>query len=158
MTDDREKTFKKDVIESLNKAEGLLQQSLPKIAQLIKNFDAVERAKAISDPKNFETIGQGLMKLADAILIPREVIKHAASDFQLKDLFSRIEAFIAKANPAFMDLFSKKAIPAEAPTKEPSKKSRVKKPRSKKKGEKMASKKVPPKRKTKRSPKRKLLR
>ena len=156
MPDQKGKTLKRDVIESLNKAKGLLQQSLPEIAKLIKNFDVVERARKISDSINIETITEGGKKLIDATLIPREVIKHAASDFQLNDLFSKIEAFIAKDSPASVDMRSKEELPTEAPTKETSKKPRVKKPQSKKRRFKEAvSKKVIPKSKTKRSLKRK---
>jgi hypothetical protein len=152
MTDDNEKTLKRDVIDSLNKATKFLQKSLPELAKLIKTFDVVERTRKISDRKNIETISEGLMKVADAILIPREVLKHAASDFQLNELFSKIETFIAKANPAFVEMFSKEVVPTEAPTQESTKKPHVKKPRSKKEShKKTASKKVPPKRKAKRS-------
>jgi wyosine [tRNA(Phe)-imidazoG37] synthetase (radical SAM superfamily) len=149
MTADKEKTANRGAIESLIKAKVLLQQSLPEIAKLIKTFDVVERARKLSDPKNIETISEGVKKLADATLVPREIIKHAASDFQLKDLFSTIERFIAKANPAFVDMLSKEVVPKEAPTKEPSKTPRVKKLRSKRKSlKKAASKKARPQKKT----------
>ena len=111
MTDDKEKALKREIIESLNKARGFLQQSLPEIAKVIKTFDVVERVREISNSKNIETISEGVKKLADATLIPREVIKHAASDFQLNDLFSKIQAFVGKANPAFADLFSNEVVP-----------------------------------------------
>jgi hypothetical protein len=157
MTDDNEKTLKRDVIDSLSKARGFLQQSLPEIAKLIKRFDMVERAQKISDSKNIETISEGVKKLFDAAVIPREVIKHAASDFQLKDLFSKIEAFIARANPTFVAMFSKEALLTEAPTKEPLIKPRVKKSQSKKeRREKTVSKKLIPRSKAKRSRKEKM--
>lgn len=155
MTNDKNKPPKTDVIESLNKARGFLQQSLPEIAKLIKTFDVVERARKISNSKNIEAISEGVKKLADATLIPRDVIKHAASDFELNELFSKIEAFIAKASPAFLDMFSKEVVPKKAPTKEPSKKPRVKRTRLKRKVLKKAvSKRARPKSKTKRSSKR----
>jgi hypothetical protein len=162
MNDDKKKTFKKGVIESLYKVNGLLQQSLLEIAQLIKNVDVVGTAKKISDPKKIESIGDGLKKLADADF-PRVMIKHAISDFQLKDLFSTVEAFIAKVNPASVDMPSKETLPKEISTNEtlskeaPSEKVRVKKPRSKKiSPKKTVSKKTPSKKKTKRSFKRKV--
>jgi hypothetical protein len=37
MINNKKKSFKKDVIESHNKADGLVQQSLLELAQLVKN-------------------------------------------------------------------------------------------------------------------------
>jgi hypothetical protein len=45
MTDDKKKAFKKNVIESPNKANGLLQQSLLEIAQLTKYVDTLGQCR-----------------------------------------------------------------------------------------------------------------
>src|ERR1039458_890641 len=156
MTNDHKKTFKGDVIERLNKAKGRLQQSVPEIRQLIKTSHVVETARKIIDPKNIERISDGLKKLADANL-PHTIIKQAVIDFQLKDLFAKAEALVAKANPIIAKMFSKDPLPTEMPTNEtssnetPSKKVRLKKPPSKETRLKnTASKKTPSKKKTKR--------
>jgi hypothetical protein len=138
MTDEQEKTFKRDVVESLNKLKGRSQQSVPEIRQLIKTSDVVETARKIIDQKNIEWISDGLKKLANANL-PRAIIKQAVIDFQLKDLFAKAEELVAKANLTFANIFSKDAPPTETSTNEtssnetPSKKARLKKTPSKKK-------------------------
>lgn len=114
MINDHEKTFKRDVIERLNKAKGRLQQSVPEIRQLIKKSDVVETARKISDPKNIERINNGLKKLADANL-PQAIIKQAVIDFQLKDLFAKAESLVVKASAIFAKMFSKEGRPMRSP-------------------------------------------
>jgi hypothetical protein len=162
MTDDQGKTFKKDVIDRLDKAKGRLQQSFPEIQQLIKTSNVLEAARKIIDPTNIERISDGLKKLSDAEL-PQSIFKQFASDLQLKDLLAKAEALVAKANLTFAKTVSKDTIPTEpftndTPSKEsPSKKAGLKKTLSKEaRLKKMVSKKTPSKKKTKRSFKRKV--
>ena len=133
MTDDQEKTFKKDVIERFDKAKGRIQQSFPEIQQLIKTSNVVEAARKIIDPAH-------------------SIFKQFASDIQLKDLLAKAEALVAKANLTFAKTVSKDALPTETFSerrlranhlqrklelkKTPSKKTRLKKTVSKKNAEK----------------------
>jgi hypothetical protein len=157
MTDDQEKTFKRDFIERLNKVKGLLQQSVPEIRELIKTSDVVETARKLIDPKNIEKISEGLKKLADAKL-PQATIKQAVIDFQLNDLVAKAEELVAKANLTLVKIFSKDTLPTETPPNEtPTKKVHLKKAPSKKtRLKKTVSKKTPSKKKTKWSYKRKV--
>ena len=162
MTDDQEKTLKRDVIERFNKARGRLQQSVPEIRQLIKTSDVVETARKIIDPKNIEKVRDELKKLADANL-PCAVIKQAVIDFQLKDLIAKAEALVATANLTFSKMFSKETPSTEPPTHEtssnktPPKKTRSKKAPPKETSVKKAvSKKTLSRKKTKRAFKRKV--
>jgi hypothetical protein len=144
MTNVKKRAVKRGIIESPNKANGLLQQSLLEIAQLLKNANVVEKAIKIIDPKNIESISDGLKKLVDAEF-PRIMIKHAISDFQLNDIASTVKAFIEKADSA--------ATSNEMSSKDTSsKKVRAKKPLSKKISfNKKGSKKTPLKKKPRRS-------
>jgi hypothetical protein len=125
MTDDQGKTFKKDVIDRLDKAKGRLQQSFPEIQQLIKTSNVLEAARKIIDPTNIR-ISDGLKKLSDAEL-PQSIFKQFASDLQLKDLLAKAEALVAKANLTFAKTVSKDTIPTEPFTNDtPSKESTLK--------------------------------
>ena len=157
MTDDQGKTFKKDVIERLDKAKGRFQQSFPEIQQLIKTSNVVEAARKIIDPTNIEKISDGLKKLADAKL-PQSIFKQFASDIQLKDLLAKAEALVAKTNLTFAKTVSKDTLPAETPPNESAaKKAGLKKtPSTKTRLKKTVSKKVLSKKKKKRSIKRRV--
>jgi hypothetical protein len=109
MADDQEKAFKKEFMERLDKAKGRLQQSFPEIQQLIKTSKVVEVARKIVDPA-------------------QSIFKQFADDIQLKDLFVKAEALIAKSNLTVTKTISNdtpptKTFPNETPAHElPSKK------------------------------------
>lgn len=157
MTDNQDKTFKRDFIERLNKVKGLLQQSVPEIREIIKKSDVIETARKIIDPMNIEKISEGLKKLAGAKL-PQATVKQAVIDFQLIDLVAKAEELVAKANLTFVKIFSKDTLSTETlPNETPTKKVRLKKaPSEKTHLKKTVSKKTPPKKRTKRSSKRKV--
>jgi hypothetical protein len=94
MTDDQEKAFKKDLMERLEKTKGRLQQSFPEIQQLIKTSNAVEVARKIIDPA-------------------QSIFKQFADDIQLKDLFAKAEALVAKASLTVTKTVSRDAPPTE---------------------------------------------
>src|SRR5262245_26941744 len=95
MTDDQERTFKKEFMERLDKAKGLLQQSFPEMQQLIKTSNVIEVARKIIDPA-------------------QSIFKQFADDIQLKDLFVKAEALVANANLTFAKTISKEAPPTQA--------------------------------------------
>jgi hypothetical protein len=138
-----------------------LQQSFPEIQQLLKTYDVIGTARKIIDSKNFEKISNGLRKLADTKL-PHSIIKQAASDLQLKDLFAKAEALFAKANLTLSKDVSNESLPTQTPpndetssTVSPSKKAGLKKtPSRKTELQQTVSKKMPSKKKTKRALKR----
>jgi hypothetical protein len=119
MTDDQEKAFKKDLMERLEKTKDRLQQSFPEIQQLIKTSNAVEVARKIIDPA-------------------QSIFKQFADDIQLKDLFAKAEALVAKASLTVTKTVSRDApptetFPSETPAnKLPSRKASLKKAPSKK--------------------------
>ena len=144
MTDDQEKSFKKDLIERLDKAKGRLQQSFPEIQQLIKTSNVVVAAGKIIDPA-------------------QSIFKQFANDIQLKDLLAKAEALVARANLTITKTVSKdtsltETFPNETPTNElPSKKAVLKKAPSKEVRQKKPLKeKAPSKKKTKSPLKRKI--
>ena len=118
MTDDQETVFKKDLMERLEKTKGRLQQSFPEIQQLIKTSNTVEVARKIIDPA-------------------QSIFKQFADDIQLKDLFAKAEALVAKASLTVTKTVSRDApptetFPSETPAnKLPSKKASLKKAPSK---------------------------
>jgi hypothetical protein len=146
MTDDQENAFKKDLMERLDKAKGRLQQSFPEIQQLIKTSNAGEIARKIIDPA-------------------QSIFKQFADDIQLKDLFVKAEALVAKASLTVTKTVSRDApptetFPNETPAKKsPSRKASLKKVPSKEvRPKKPLKKKAPSKKKTKSPLKRKMKR
>jgi hypothetical protein len=95
MTGDQGKTLKEEFIDRLEKAKGRLQQSFPEIQQRVKTSSAVEVARKIIDPA-------------------QSIIKQFADDIQLKGLFAKAEALVARANPTFSKAVSKDIPPTEA--------------------------------------------
>ena len=94
MTDDQEKSLKKEFIERFDKAKGRLRQSFPEIQQLIKTSNVVEAARKIIDPAH-------------------SIFQQFASDIQLKDLLAKAQALLAKADLTFAKAVSKDAVQAE---------------------------------------------
>lgn len=95
MTGDQGKTLKEEFIDRLEKAKGRLQQSFPEIQHRVKTSSAVEVARKIIDPA-------------------QSIIKQFADDIQLKGLFAKAEALVARANPTFSKAVSKDISPTEA--------------------------------------------
>ena len=95
MTGDQGKTLKEEFIDRLEKAKGRLQQSFPEIQQRVKTSSAVEVARKIIDPA-------------------QSIFKQFADDIQLKGLFAKAEALVARANPTFSKAVSKDIPPMEA--------------------------------------------
>src|SRR4249919_4082393 len=95
MADDHRKTLKEEFTDRLEKAKGRLQQSFPEIRQSIKTSGAVEAARKIIDPA-------------------QSIFKQFADDIQLKGLFAKAEALVARANPTFSKAVSKDIPPMEA--------------------------------------------
>jgi hypothetical protein len=120
MINDREKTFKRDVVERLNRAKDRLQQSVPEMRQLIRAFDVVGTAKKIIGPEKIK-------KFADATF-RHDKLKQAAVDFQLKNLFAKAKALVAKTN-----LTPAQKFPVETASTERPQRKRVKKRRRRKK-------------------------
>ena len=87
MTDDQENSFKRDVIERLNKAKDCLQQSGPEMRKLISASGVFETAKKIIHSKNIERISDGLKKLADVNFHAR--IKQGVVELKPKHLFAK---------------------------------------------------------------------
>jgi hypothetical protein len=137
MTDDQGKTFKKDVIERLEKAKGRLQQSFPEIQQLIKTSNLVEAVRKIIDPAH-------------------SIFRQFASDLQLKDLLEKAEALVSKANlTVSKDPPPTETLPNETPANELPSKASLKKQQSKGvRPKKTLTKDTPSKKKTKRRLKR----
>lgn len=94
MRDDQEKPLKKEFVERFDKAKGRLQQSVPEIQQLIKTSNVVEAARRIIDPA-------------------QSIFKQFADDIQLKDLFAKAEALVAKANLTVAKAVSRDTPPTE---------------------------------------------
>ena len=95
MTNDQGKAFKKDILDRFDKAKGGgLQQSFPEIQELIKTSNVAEAARKIIDPAH-------------------SIFKQFASDIQLKELFAKAEALVAKANLTFGKTVSKDTLPTE---------------------------------------------
>jgi hypothetical protein len=105
-------------MERLEKTKGRLQQSFPEIQQLIKTSNTVEVARKIIDPA-------------------QSIFKQFADDIQLKDLFAKAEALVAKASLTVTKTVSRDAPPTETFSSEtpanklPSKKASLKKAPSK---------------------------
>ncbi len=129
MRDDQGKTLKKGFVERFDKAKGRLQQSGPEIQQLVKTSNVFEAARKIIDPA-------------------QSIFKQFADDIQLKDLFGKAEALVAKANLTVAKAVSGGTPPTQtstnetpanklpskqaSPKKVPSKRVRSKKPLKKK--------------------------
>ena len=117
MRDGQEKTSKKEFVGRFDKAKGRLQQSGP-VRQLIKPSNVVEAARKLIDPA-------------------QSIFRQFADDIQLKDLFARAEALVAKANLTVARAVSRdtpptKTSPNETPaSKLPSRKASLKKAPSK---------------------------
>jgi hypothetical protein len=94
MRDDQGKTLKKEFVERFDKAKGRLQQSVPEIQKLIKTSNVVEAARKIIDPA-------------------QSIFKQFADDIQLKDLFAKAEALVAKANLTVAKTVSRDTPPTE---------------------------------------------
>ena len=144
MKGDQEKTLKKEFIDRFDKAKGRIQQSFPEIQQLIKTSNVVEAARKIIDPAH-------------------SIFQQFASDIQLKDLWAKAEALVAKADLAFAKAVSKDAVQAEivpdaaSSSEPPSQKVEFGKAPSKKaRLKKTVLKKTPSKKNTKRPLKRKM--
>jgi len=142
MTDDQNKTAKKESPDRLGKAQGRLQQSFPEIRQLIKTSNALDVARKIIDPA-------------------QSIFRQFADDIQLKDLLAKAEALVANSNLAFTKAVSKQSPPAETlqdrtASKESSREAGIKKGLSNRARPKKAAPKTALPKKKKRPPKRKV--
>ena len=129
MRDDRGKTLRKESVGRFDKAKGRLQRPVPE-QQPVKTSNVVEAARKIIDPA-------------------QSVFRQFADDIQLKDLFAKAEALVAKANLTVAKAVARDISPTEtSPNETPANKLPAKKASLKKAPSKAVRSKKPLKKKT----------